>query len=109
MLFREQNLKYSEVTLFSRLIELLLGQLVELTTKPDSINQRKSLLHDDINVWLRLYEAELYQDRYVPAYQRAERERQRRAAQDEAVRKVREASALRRVQGFSDDGAPSKR
>lgn len=103
MLFREQNLKYSEVTLFTRLIELLLGQLVELTTVPDKITQRKGLLHEDINVWLRLYEAELYQDRYMPAYQRAERERTRREALAEAERKMREQQALKKVERFSDD------
>ena len=109
MIFREQNLKYSEVTLFTRLIQLLLGQLVELTTVPDKIGQRKALLHDDINVWLRLYEAELYQDRYMPAYQRAERERIRQEAHAEAERKVREAQALKKVAGFSEDDAPRKR
>lgn len=112
MLFREQNLKYAEVTLFTRLVELLLGQLVELTTKEDSITRRKHLLHEDINVWLRLYEAELYQDRYIPSYQREERERLRREEQLETVRKVREAEALKKVAAFSaddNDGKPRKR
>jgi len=109
MLFRDQNLKYSEVTLFTRLAELLIGQLVELTTVPDRITMRKGLIHEDINIWLRLYEAELYQDRYLPTYQRAERERQRREAQDEAERKMREAAALKKVAGFSDDDPARKR
>lgn len=109
MLFREQNLRYSEVTLFTRLLELVIWQLVELTTAPDKIAKRKALLHEDINVWLRLYEAELYQDRYTPEHQRAERERLRREAQAEAERKVREAQAIKKVASFSDDGAPRKR
>lgn len=103
MLFRDQNLKYAEVTLFTRLVEQVLGQLVEISTVPDRIQHRKDALHADINVWLRLYEAELYQDRYTPAHQRAERERARHAAQAEAERKTREAAALRKVAGFSDD------
>lgn len=103
MLFREQNHKYSEVTLFTRLLELLLGQLVELTTVPDKIATRKKLLHEDINVWLKLYEAELYQDRYLPEYQRAEREQARQAEQAEVERKMRESQALRRVERFSDE------
>lgn len=103
MMFREQNLKYAEVTLFTRLIELVLGRLVELTTKPEAINARQELFHEDINVWLRLYEAELYQDRYLPAYQRAERERIRQETLQAAEKKMREQVALKKVAAFSDD------
>lgn len=100
MLFREQNLKYSEVTLSTRMMEQMLLMLVELTTQPEHIARRKNEIHRDINLWLKTYEAELYQDRYLPEYQRAEREQRRAAAQQEEERKIRDAISAQKVASF---------
>ena len=106
MLTREQNLKYAEVTLFTRLIQQGLELLVELATDADKIKQRKVLLRTDVNVLLKYFEAELYQDRYLPEYQRAEREERRSEAILAAEKKAREAIALKRVAAFSNEDTP---
>jgi hypothetical protein len=77
--------------------------LIETTTEAQDVVRRKQQVHEDINVWLKLYEAELYQDRYMPEYQREERERLRIQEQQEAERKVRETAALKRVAAFSEE------
>lgn len=102
MLFREQNLKYAEVSLTTRLFERMIFLLVEMSTDAEKVVRRKNAIHEDINLWLKLYEAELYQDRYMPEYQRAERERARLNSQRQAEEKVREAEALKRVAAFSE-------
>jgi len=103
MLFREQNLKNAEASLFTRMVELVLMQLVELTTSDTMIQKRKASMHEEINLWLRIYEAELYQDRYLPSYQRAERERLRHEQLAEMERKMREQQALKKVERFGAD------
>lgn len=103
MIFREQNLKYAEVSLTTRLFERLLFLVSEMVTDESQVVRRKQGIHEDVNLWLKLYEAELYQDRYMPEYQRAERERQRVTAQQEAEKKVRDAEALKRVAAFSEE------
>jgi hypothetical protein len=103
MLFRDQNLKYAEVSLTTRLFERMIFLLVELTTDSEQIVRRKQAIHDDVNLWLKLYEAELFQDRYMPEYQREERERARLISQRQAEEKIREAEALKKVAAFSED------
>lgn len=103
MLFRDQNLKYAEVSLTTRLFERMIFLLVEMNTDAEQVVRRKKAIHEDINLWLKLYEAELYQDRYMPEYQRAERERTRLASLKQAEDKIREAEALKRVATFSED------
>lgn len=103
MIFREQNLKYAEMSLTTRLFERMIFLLIETTTDTQDVVRRKQQVHEDINVWLKLYEAELYQDRYMPEYQREERERLRIQEQQEAERKVRETAALKRVAAFSEE------
>lgn len=103
MIFREQNLKYAEMSLTTRLFERMIFLLIDSTTEGQDVVRRKQQVHDDINVWLKLYEAELYQDRYMPEYQREERERARVQEQKEAERKIREAAALQRVAAFSEE------
>lgn len=103
MIFREQNLKYAEVSLTTRLFERMIFLLVEMGTDAEQIIRRKKAIHEDINLWLKLYEAELYQDRYMPEYQREERERLRIESQKQAEQKIREAEALKRVASFSED------
>lgn len=103
MIFREQNLKYAEVSLTTRLFERMIFLLVEMGTDAEQVVRRKKTIHEDVNLWLKLYEAELYQDRYMPEYQREERERLRIESQKQAEQKIREAEALKRVASFSED------
>ena len=102
MIFRDQNLKYAEMSLTTRLFERMIFLLVEMSTDAEQVVRRKQAIHEDVNLWLKLYEAELYQDRYMPEYQRAERERLRVESQRIAEQKVREAEALKRVARFSE-------
>jgi len=91
------------MSLTTRLFERMIFLLIETTTDTQDVVRRKQQVHEDINVWLKLYEAELYQDRYMPEYQREERERLRIQEQQEAERKVRETAALKRVAAFSEE------
>ena len=103
MIFREQNLKYAEMSLNARLFERLLFLVSEMVTDPEQVVRRKQGIHQDVDLWLKLYEAELYQDRYMPEYQRAERERARVDALKQAEKKVRDSEALKRVAAFSEE------
>ena len=104
MVFREQNLKYAEVLLSARYQEQLVALMIEAVTDPESVGARKKRFFESSALWLKLFEAELYQDRYMPSYQRQERERVRTAMRKEAERKVRDAEALKRVASFSEEG-----
>jgi hypothetical protein len=100
MLFRDQNLRYAEVSLMVRLFEHVMFYLQELTTDAKNLPKRQTMLSERISGWLQAYEAELYQDRYAPAYQQRDREAKRRAVQEALDQQAREQRALEKVRAF---------
>jgi len=104
MLSREQNLRFTEVSLLTRMLERVVGELYELTTKPDVIDVRRKALSDDVGRNLKVYESELYQDRYAASYVREERERTRAEQQAAFAAKEKQAELLEKVRKFGDDG-----
>lgn len=51
---------------------------------------------------MKNYEAELFQDRYLPEYQRQMRELSRREKEEAEAKRKRDQQALDRVSGFSE-------
>ena len=63
----------------------------------------KKKLGDQIDTLLARYEAELYQERYLPEYQSNAREISRREKQKDLERAQRDREALERVAALSED------
>ena len=63
----------------------------------------KKDIHEQIFKLMDRYEAELYQERYLPEYQRQMREVSRREKLALEEKRRREQAALERVAEFSDD------
>lgn len=87
---RDLNLRFAEVVLFARILSVGF-----------------KMPEEAVSGLLALYEAELYQDTYVPSYQQAARTRLRRKQQEIEHKKREEAAAIARVQAFSND-APGR-
>lgn len=102
--FRERNLRLAEVTLFVCLLEDMLLLMIEgLNIDPKYIPEAKLKASKRIGKLISKYEAELYQDRYLPEYQRAEREISRRERQEAENKKARDEAVKARVASFDDD------
>ena len=65
----------------------------------------KKDIHEEVLKLMGRYEAELYQDRYLPEYQRQMREVSRREKEMEEEKRRRDQAALDRVAEFSDDAS----
>lgn len=104
MLSREQNLRFTEVSLVVRMLGRVIAELYELTTKPEGIDVRRKALSEDIGRNLKIYESELYQDRYAADYVRQEREQTRAEQQAAHEEKVRQAQLIEKVKKFGEDG-----
>jgi hypothetical protein len=105
--YRERNLRYSEVMLFTTLFEYLLMLTAELIPGDQKRQSAmKAQITSHVEKIIDKYEAELYQERYLPEYQRAMREISRREKEAEEEKRRREQAALDRVAEF-DAGAPS--
>lgn len=101
MLYREQNLRFTEVTHFTRMLERLIDAVHQLFDEsPTTTTARRKALRDDVDANLKLYEAELYQDRYATSHAAQEREAQRAA---EGFR-AKQQAFLAKVHKFSEDG-----
>jgi len=106
-LSREQNLQMSEVTLMVKLQQrqmVLLSELICMFGETPEVKFRERI--HKIDAWiedlLKVYEAELYQDRYTPAYDRSRRQEQREAEKQALDRVDSEARAAEKVARFSD-------
>lgn len=91
-----------------KLQELMLATVYDLMLQIPGVDskevlRRKKAMFDEVDLTMKQYEAELYQDRYAPSYQREERERQRELEQKQAEYTAREAIARKKVAAFSDD------
>jgi pantothenate kinase-related protein Tda10 len=100
--YRERNLRFAEVSLFASLIENLLMLTVELIPNeaPRVLSIKKDI-RSRIDKSMSQYEAELYQDRYLPEYQGQMRELSRREKEAEEAKRKRDQEALDRVASFS--------
>ena len=74
-----------------------------LPTSAETRQKVKLDTHDDILKMLSRYEAEIYQDRYLPEYQRTVREVSRREKEEAEAKRRRDMDALERVASFSGD------
>ena len=97
----------SEVTLMAKLQQrqmVLLTELICMFGDTPEVKFRERL--GKIDAWiedlLKIYEAELYQDRYTPAYDRSRRQEQREAEKQALDRVDSEARAAEKVARFSD-------
>lgn len=102
--YRERNLRFAEISMFTLLFEhvIMLG-IEHLTADGKRIGEIKRSVGDEIAKMLARYEAELYQDRYLPEYQRVMRELSRREKEEAEEKRRRDQAALDRVAAFSED------
>lgn len=102
--YRERNLRFSEMSLFAKMLERLL-MLVAATLPGDkkSLEALQSSVAADVTKMMGSYEAELYQDRYLPEYQAHARELSRREKAAEEAKRRRDQEALARVAALGED------
>jgi hypothetical protein len=112
VLFRQRNLRHVEMTvvvsMFERLGHVLIDAVYGPAPDPAAHKARHEPLRADVDRLLKVYEAEVFEDRYLPAYQQAEAEEERRAKLDALERERREAEAQKRVAAFSEDEVPKR-
>lgn len=104
-LYRERNLRYSEVVVFAVLLERIGHMLLDLrgpAETEEAYRARHAPLHQTMDEMLKFYEAELFEDRYLPSYRQAEAEAERKKRQEalEAARRDRQTAA--RVASFTE-------
>lgn len=73
------------------------------TQTPQEYDALHKPLREDTARLMDFYEAEVFEDRYLPAYQQAQAERDRREKQALADRERQQAESLKRVASFSED------
>ena len=107
VLFRQRNLRHVEMTvvvsLISQLGHIMLDAVYGPAPDSEKYKARHAPLHADVDKLLKLYEAEVFEDRYLPAYQQAEAEEERKMKLDAMERERREAIARKKVAGFSEE------
>jgi hypothetical protein len=107
--YRERNLRLAEVSIFVAMFEQLLMLTAELlTTSDEKIIKLKQGIAQDANRLLEKYEAELYQERYLPEYQRLMREISRREKAAEEEKRRKEQAAFERVAALSGEEEPQE-
>lgn len=79
-----------------------------LPTSADNKVKLKRDIGSEIAKILGKYEAELYQDRYLPEYQKTQREISRREKEEAEERRRRDQAALDRVASLSGDTPTEK-
>lgn len=107
VLFRQRNLRHVEMTVMVSLAERLGHILLDAVFGPakdeSAYRARHEPLRADVDRLLKLYEAEVFEERYLPAYQQAEAEEERRSKIDAMERERREAEARKKVAAFSEE------
>lgn len=107
--YRERNLRFAEMSIFVSMVEQLLLLTAELIpAADDKIIKLKSSLSETTGRMLNRYEAELYQDRYLPEYERLMREISRREKAEAEEKRRREQAAFERVAALAGDEEPQK-
>jgi hypothetical protein len=97
--YRERYLRLTEVTLLvSMLQEILNVQMHQLPFKDENASREyRQPVYRRIEKLLEAYEAELFQDRYLPEYQQYHREVSRREKEAEAERRRKAAELMEKV------------
>jgi hypothetical protein len=105
VLFRERNLRHVEVSMVVSMIEQIGHYLIDALPAPDeaSFKKRHAAFSDRVLDRLRLFEAELYEERYLPSYQQKEAEEARKKRIREIDTERRDAKAMKKVALFSQD------
>ena len=107
--YRERNLRFAEVSIFVSLFQQLLFLTAELVPlADDKLNGLKQAISEDSGRLLARYEAELYQERYLPEYQRVMREISRREKIEAEEKRRREQAAFERVAALAGDEEPQE-
>lgn len=102
--YRERNLRFAEVSIFAAMMQnLLLLTADMLHTDGKKIVEIKKRIFSDTTKILDSYEAEIFQDRYLPEYQRHMRELSRREKAEAEAKRQRDLEALGRVAALSED------
>ena len=99
---RERNLRYAEMVVSVRAQSQVAHLLIDLTDDTNRADRHKSLTAN-MDAMLRAYETELYEDRYLPSFRRAEAERKRVAERARLEQEAREQQAKDRVTKLSGD------
>ena len=88
--YRERNLRLSEMAIFVYSMQRILGTLVEVSNLPAAAKTKSlDFFQKEAEKVLGHYEAELFQERYLPEYQRNQRNISRRE-KEEMLRKQQE-------------------
>jgi tRNA uridine 5-carbamoylmethylation protein Kti12 len=107
--YRERNLRLAEMSIFVAMFQQLLSLTAELIpTSDDRLKKLKAAIVEDSGRLLSRYEAELYQDRYLPEYQRLMREVSRREKAEAEEKRRREQEAFERVAALGGDEEASQ-
>ena len=103
--YRERNLRLAEMSIFTFAFERLLLLTADLIpySDPKTNQEVKKDIHKELSTLLGKYEAELYQEKYLPEYQRAQRELSRREKEKAEAALRREKKAMALVEGFAED------
>jgi hypothetical protein len=102
--YRERNLRFAEVSIFAAMRQnMLLLTADMLHTDGKKIVEIKKKIFADTTKILDSYEAEIFQDRYLPEYQRHMRELSRREKAEAEAKRQRDLEALGRVAALSED------
>lgn len=97
------------VASIERVGHLLLDAVQGPSANAEIYKARHAPFTEAFSSMLGHYESELYQDRYRPAFQRAQALEDRKKKFEELQRQEREAKALERVRSFSEDDSKPKK
>lgn len=101
IIFREKSLDLLKQTININLAERLLIVLEELLNTTN-IKDRVASHKEALQMMLNLYEAELFQESYLPIYQKRLAETLRKKRMDIELSKQKEAEALKKVENMED-------
>jgi len=100
-LFREQNLKYTELSLVMRGFHRLIETIMVGPLDRNSLEKALNTLEEEFKQYLRVYEIELFQDRYSPSEIRKEKERKRQEDAKFKQTLIDQEQLLDKVKGFT--------
>lgn len=101
-LFREQNLRFTEMSLIVSLVQRLINAIAVGPLKSEALSGCFENTATDSKELLRLYEIELYQDRYSVVEARKEKERKREADAEARQKILDQQRSMERVKNFTE-------
>lgn len=110
VLFRQRNLRHLEmatvIELVSNLGHIMLDAVYGPAQDDEAYKRRHAPLYKATDRMLKEYEAEVFEERYLPSYRQAEAEEERRQRLEALERERRETLARQRVAKFSEEESP---